>query len=216
MSNRTLFACTWCGAEQQLLDLGPRDVADATQAWHAEHDHCNPNHGHPRTCSQCDTTSPVQPVDVRGVIGLQTFDAQAHADWLDTHDCTTSARATWDKLTNRTHIVGTVADLVGPRPSWAPARLDQFVDTETSLSAYRSESVVVPTVLHPAAVSDHRLHLARAEVRARRTLTGPQVSVTHRQHTGTAWEHRTIVVTTAEARQLAGALHAAADLAADD
>ncbi|WP_353109431.1 hypothetical protein [Gordonia sp. (in: high G+C Gram-positive bacteria)] len=88
MSARTLFACAWCGAEQIRLDLDPRGVADAAEAWHAEHDQHDPNHGQPRCCERCRAVSPVQSVDHRTVIGLTTFDQQSFMDWLDDHNCT--------------------------------------------------------------------------------------------------------------------------------
>ncbi|GEE01125.1 hypothetical protein nbrc107696_15710 [Gordonia spumicola] len=220
-SKRTLFACTWCGAEQIMLDLDPRAVADATEAWHAEHDEHNPHHDKPRCCDDCGMVSPVQAVDHRTVIGLTTFDQQAHLDWLDDHDCTAhqseQLKAWLARVDQTAHYVvrhdedaSTLLD-AAPRPSWADSGLDEI--SSTGSGGYWSESLRIPVSTVVASVDDETIRYATVDVRAGLVDCRPTVALGHTMRVNGAVRTAGIHVMPDVARRAADALHAAADLA---
>jgi len=222
-SHRTLFACTWCGAEQILLDLDPQAVADAAEAWHAAHDDHDPNHGTTAACEECGTVSPVQSVDSRTVIGLTTFNHQAHADWLAEHDCTTP-QATLDAepltalpghLNSTYRFGGNIARIKGmpPRPSWSDPKYD-VANASISATSYRSTPDVITYLMGPAIDSDKStISYSTSWVTASRFPTRRAVCL---ELTPSRGGHVQIAATPAEARRLAEQIRAAADLAETD
>lgn len=222
-SKRTLFACTWCGAEQIMLDLDPRAVADATEAWHAEHDPHNPHHDEPRCCDECGSVSPVQAVDDRRVIGVTTFDQQAFMDWLGDHDCTARQSEQLKAWIARRGVgSGTPAsidELLGPRPSWSePAR--DVVTKGGGWSCHRS-AVASVMLRHPRGdrtTTGDGVFLAQAHVSAKRF--GPEVGhvpavglTIEQTDVDGKWRDFGATLMVSEARELADTLNAAADLA---
>lgn len=216
LDDRTLFACTWCGQEQILLDLNPRAVEQTASDWLREHEDCDP-HDEPRRCALCGIVSPVQPVDVPTVIGLQTFDEQAYADWLAEHKCggpSPAARlAALDQNPTIYHHGDASKILPFPRPSWADPARDAI-----NPAGYRSAPVSLPLALHDGEFSDTDLVRSRAEV----YVAAPDIGVArgdadvclslHRYRLS-EWERIGASLTIAEARRLSAILSAAADLA---